>query len=166
MKAKQRLLSFLIAGFIIFPAISTFASDDKVYPGVMGVKSFSGHPDPIYSWGSIGNPSYSSDLDVYLPVIHDHIEHDIKGGWVHVKDYSDTQNIRCNLYTVYRWGTGVYVKNSGYKYSNGYGSSAQAIYFNNEVKSLFPSHYYYRCRIPKRTWRGISLINSYKVNEY
>jgi hypothetical protein len=170
MKVKQRLLSFLIAGFVIFHAISTFALnlnnvDEKIYPGTMGVKVYSG-PDPVLSWGRIGNPSTLRNLYVDLPLINDMILGRIKSGSVDVIDRSSSSSIRCTLITVSIWGRGYHLTASPPRYSSDYSGWKQRMHFNvSRLPSDSFNSRYFSCRIPPRSKGQTSYINSYRLSE-
>jgi hypothetical protein len=175
MKVKQRLLGLLIAGFIILPAISIFADDEKLYPGSMGIRWNNSLPDPVLSWGRIGNPSSTRDLYLDLPIIHDIIDRSIKSGYVSVVDSSSNRSIRCTLNSVFFFGS------STFRYRQTPPRESKSVTSNGvEEKLWFPgvsnnrsgnsslnnsSHYFYSCRIPQTSNGRRSYILSYAVKE-
>jgi hypothetical protein len=158
---KKILLSLLIVAFC---AGSAFAADGKIYPGSMGAKWSSNEPDPVLSFGAIGNPSATKWLRLDLPVIHDSINHSIKDGWVKAIDMHYSGNISARLYSVYRNGCSWYGWLSPSQATSGVNCAAQTLSFG-ALGSNSSAHYYYSCSIPPTYSGQVSYIVSYKVNE-
>jgi hypothetical protein len=168
MKVKQRLLGFLIAGFIFLPAISTFAGGDfKCYPGFMGVKAWKYGPDPTFSLGRIGNPSTTRDIYVDLPVIHDHMGYSIDVGYVSVNDHSSDSSINCRLISSYRNGSSSSYRTTAYDRSTNSDGTQEYLFFRGgRLGNNAKNRYYYSCFIPRRMpGRQASYIISYFVFE-
>ncbi len=167
MKVKQRLFSFLIAGLIIFPAISTFA-DTKIYPGSMGAKWSSSNTEYVIEHGAIGNPSSTQRLGINLPVINDNVGGLFLYGTVTVVDRNDQrfEDIRCNLNSRFYSGSRYFGWYTPTQHSTNRGNSQQDIRFP-AIPSNILAHYYFNCTIPERDhYSGQrSWVVSYKVDE-
>jgi hypothetical protein len=165
MQACPRLTVFqkaLVTVFmVLLSVLPVHALDGKNYPGSMCVR-WSGTSTPIYNFSAIGNPSATTDLRLDCPVIKDATN--ISSGWVRVIDQHYSDNVGCNLNSLYRSGGSYVGWWTPWVSSVGSSGNPQHLGFGS-VGANSLTHYYYSCRIPPTYGGNLSYITSYNVTE-
>ena len=162
--ARAIFITLLVALFMVMTsALPALASDGKIYPGSMGVRS-SGTSTPIILWSAIGNPSSGSWLYLDLPVIKNTKAGNINKSWVRVIDQHYKENVSCKLCSVYRSGCIYTGSFSPTKESSGSGSNEQVL-LPGGVTANSQSYHYFSCKIPPKYSNNTSYIISYFVEE-
>lgn len=147
-------------------SVIAFAADDKLYPGVMGVRYNASQPVPHESYGALYNPSSTSTLSLALPIVRDGSGGNIDSGWVKLVDQHYNQDISVRLYSIYRSdSTGeIYGWLSSTQTTTGSGPQVQTLTFGSLATNTYSSAYYFVTLPP--TYSGVeSQVISYYVVE-
>ena len=150
-----------LASNALSPSVA-FALDGKIYPGSNCVR-YAGSSSVIYNFSAIGNNSTTQALFLDCPGVKDATS--IHHGWVRGQDRHDTQNIRCQLFSVYRNAAGGFV---GWwsPVGQSVGSVVAVQQWNyGAVNGNGSSHYYYSCQIPPKVGANASWIDTYSITE-
>lgn len=125
-------------------------------PGSECVKWRASDPQPYLSYSGIYNDSSSSWLRVDCPVDRtdfDGFLHDaaVESSWVRVVDQNFNSNVRCQLVSYSRNGSGSNsVWSTGNRFSSGTNAGAQQLSFGNLSGENGASHLYFSCHIPPK----------------
>lgn len=157
------VILLLMAGALVFGADAAHAGDGKLYPGSLCVRWSGG--TVVYNWSMIGNAHATSALKIDCPVVRDIMGGDIDDGVVRAIDRHFSEDVRCNLVSVYVNSNGGFsFWSSGNKETEGTSVAPKEIPFGS-VGAGSKSHYYYSCRIPPRYSGHTSYLISYRVDE-
>lgn len=163
-KLNKIIFPVLIAILGLLSSATSYADNEKLYPGSMCIPLGFEQPTPFINFGEINNPSSTKWLSVDCPIIRDNPGGHIKRGYVNMFDQNYNYNISCRLASVHRSGAGF----TGWWYQNK--SSAGSI--EKVQKSIFGKqhsisgyHYFYSCTIPPKYNGNMSGISSYSARE-
>ncbi|MCU0575030.1 MAG: hypothetical protein MUC41_18890 [Syntrophobacteraceae bacterium] len=158
--------AFAVAALLVLVCSSfAFATDDFLYPGVMGQRVNGSQPFPYESYGAWCNPSATLSLSLACPAPRDQVTKSIANGWVKVIDKHYSANITARVCVPYRNASNgaVYWWN-WLMTSTGSGPQVQHLTHGTVGTNTISPAYYYVVLPP--TYNGnASCLISYYMNE-
>lgn len=140
---------------------SAMAADGKNYAGLdCHIVQGNGF---IYSFGSIINPSTTTDMVLACPAVKDAAN--ISSGAIVVRDQSLTSDVSCTLFSNHTSGSSIVGDTDGPRVSApGTSPNWQSVSFGS-VSATSNSAYWYLCTIPKANGSLQSGLAMYKIVE-